>query len=238
MLSTLLFDLDGTLLPMDVDKFMKHYLGLLAPRMTQFLAPEDFIRELLAATTAMARNDNPNKTNREVFNEVFFGKTGLPEDEVIPVFEDFYRRDFPSLAVHTSPTPMAREVVETAKNKGLKIVVATNPLFPLMAVLERLRWAGLGQVEFDLITSYEEMHFSKPNLNYYREILARLNVEPEQCMIVGNDVEEDLVAGKLNMRTFLVRDCLIQRGPMPVEPDYVGSLADLLSLIKGFESIR
>ncbi|KKM13119.1 hypothetical protein SY88_00520 [Clostridiales bacterium PH28_bin88] len=217
---------------MDTENFMKQYMRLLAQRVSPYMPAQEFVHKLLAATHKMVINNDPLKTNREVFNEEFFGSTGLRKEELSPVFEDFYSRDFPSLAQYTKPNAVARQVLAKAQSKGLTLVVATNPVFPMTAIRERLRWAGVDDFGFRLVTSYEEMHFCKPNPNYYREILDYLKVNPEECLMVGNDAEEDLVAGELKITTFLVEDCLIQRGTMNQRPDYQGSMTDLLRLLE------
>ncbi|MDN5348336.1 MAG: hypothetical protein PWP65_1900 [Clostridia bacterium] len=225
----LLFDLDGTILPMDMNIFLRAYLKLLSARLTAYLEPQLFIEHLMAATATMIRDLNPNRTNAEVFMDDFFHRTGLPEAEVKAIFDDFYQRDFPTLARFTQPTPLAPKIFDRALERGYELVIATNPIFPRIAIEERLRWAGVGGYPFRLVTVYEEMHFCKPQLEYYSEILAILGARPEECLMVGNDVEEDLIAGQLGIATFLVEDCLINQKNLQIKADYRGRLADLLN---------
>lgn len=228
----LLLDLDGTLLPMDMDEFLGAYLRLLAGRMAGYMSPERFVSELMTSTEAMIHNLDPSRTNEDVFMADFFSRTGLPQDEVRPIFDDFYARDFRTLISYTQPSPLARAIVGEARKHGLEPVIATNPLFPLQAIQERMRWAGVADFPFSLVTAYEDMHFCKPYPQYYEEILARLGAGPEECLMAGNDIDEDLVAGRVGIRTFLVEDCLINRQGRAVEADYRGSLADLLAFVK------
>jgi len=228
----LLLDLDGTLLPMDMDEFLGAYLRLLASRMAGYMPPDRFVRELLASTEAMIHNLDPDRTNEEVFMHDFFLRTGLPEAEVRSIFDDFYASDFRALIDYTRPSPLARLIVEEARRRGLELVIATNPLFPRRAIQERMRWAGVADQPFRLVTTYEEMHFCKPYPHYYQEILERLGVGADECVMAGNDVEEDLVARRVGMRTFLVEDCLINRRGVAPQADYRGSLAHLLAFIK------
>ncbi|MEW6726475.1 MAG: HAD family hydrolase [Bacillota bacterium] len=237
MLRYLLFDLDGTLLPMDMDKFLGAYLRLLAPRLSDYLAPERFVKELLISTEAMIVNNNPAKTNEEVFMDDFFGRTGLPKEELLPIFEDFYRRDFPSLVHATRPSATAALILKKAITKGYEVVIATNPIFPKLAVEERLRWVGVADFPFRLVTTYEEMHFCKPNPNYYREIIEKLGCTETACLMVGNDVEEDLVAGKTGMRTYLVEDCVINHKGYAYRADFQGSLEDLLAFVDSLPKV-
>jgi FMN phosphatase YigB (HAD superfamily) len=90
-------------------------------------------------------------------------------------------------------------------------VLATNPLFPAVATESRIRWAGLSPEDFELYTTFENSRYCKPNLAYYEDILATLSVSGEECVMVGNDVEEDMIAERLGMKTFLLTDCLINK---------------------------
>jgi FMN phosphatase YigB (HAD superfamily) len=218
---------------MNKQTFLKGYLEAVASRVAAHIPPREFIGHLLAATRAMIENTDPALTNREVFNREFFPRSGLIESAAGPVFERFYREDFPALAVLTRPTPTARHVLNTARKYGAQLVIATNPVFPEIAIRERLRWAGVAGVPFRLVTTYEIMHFCKPNPLYYEEIAACLNTVPENCLMVGNDVEEDMVAGEVGMATYLVEDHLIRRGLYPCRPDYRGRLQDLVAFFEG-----
>ena len=97
------------------------------------------------------------------------------------------------------------------KDAGVRVALATNPLFPAVATESRIRWAGLEPEDFELFTTYENIGFCKPNLDYYREILRRMDLAPEDCLMVGNDVGEDMVAERLGMRVFLLTDCMINK---------------------------
>ena len=66
----------------------------------------------------------------------------------------------------------------------------------------------------------ERMHFCKPNPAYYQEILELLGAKAEECLMIGNDVEEDMVAATLGIKTRLVTDLLISRDQLQIEPNY------------------
>lgn len=228
----LLLDLDGTLLPMDTEEFLGAYFKLLSRKLSEYIIPTEFIQKLLASTEAMVHDLNPTRTNQDVFMDDFFGRTGLPQDEVRALFDHFYANDFCSLVSRTKPSCLAREIVEEASLLGLELIIATNPLFPMTAIQERMRWAGVENVPFRLVTAYENMHFCKPYPHYYKEILQHLGARPEECLMAGNDVDEDLVAKQVGIATFLVDDYIINRSDRTVDADYRGGLADLLAFIK------
>lgn len=227
MLEAVLFDLDGTLLPMDTDKFIAAYVQDVAAFVAPVAEPEAFVQHLLAGTAAMLQPRAERMTNEQAFMRTFFAAGIYDEDVMLPLFERYYTERFPQLRKLTAPDPAARQAVEAAVAAGLRIAVATNPLFPAIAIEERMRWAGIADLPWDLVTTYEQMHSCKPQLSYYEEILERLGVRPEHALMVGNDVGEDLIAAELGMRTFLVEDQVINRDNRPVACDFRGPLAAL-----------
>ena len=233
MISAILFDLDGTLLPMDQDKFVKSYIG----RMARKLAPQGYDPELLTAglwkgTGAMVKNTG-DKTNEEVFWNVFNGVLGRDcrvDDEK---FMDYYRNEFQLVAQDCGFDPRAAESISEIKALGYRVALATNPLFPAIATHSRAKWAGLDPQDFDLITTYENSCHCKPNPDYYLDILATLNLKPENCVMVGNDVQEDMIAQTLGMKVFLLTDSLINRTGEDINQYPHGSFGELMEYIRG-----
>ncbi|MBU8907613.1 HAD family hydrolase [Desertibacillus haloalkaliphilus] len=230
--NVILFDLDGTLLPMDTDSFVKHYLKELAQKVAPIVDPEQFVKALWAGTEAMVKSDDPSKTNEAVFEERFLNLLQLKREEIWPTLDHFYKEVFPQFSRLAEPTPLAKEVVNEALNQGYRVAIATNPLFPREAIEHRMTWAGIKDLPFEVVTVYEESSFTKPHPAYYEEICNRLDVKPEECIMVGNDKQEDMVAGSLGMKTYLVEGWVIDRG----EPSYViddqGTLNQLLEKLK------
>ena len=209
MIKAVLFDMDGTLLPMDVKNFEKLYFKTLAARVAPLgYQPQTLIEGVWRGTKAMIVNDG-SRLNSEAFWHTFadiFGKKAL---EHVENFDEYYRTDFVAAKAACGVNSKAVEIVKALKSRGLTVVVATNPLFPLVAQEQRLSWAGLTPNDVDLITHYDNSHFCKPNLKYYEEILANLDLKAEECLMVGNDVNEDMIAAELGMKVFLVTDCLL-----------------------------
>lgn len=227
----LLIDLDGTLLDIDFEKFLISYINALSLRFADYIGRDDFVTHLFGATSVMIENEDPLKKNDTVFYEDFCRRIGYTHDQIKLIVDDFYRHDFPDLSCWGNEHPHARTVIETAQRKNLALVLATNPIFPATAVLQRLSWGGFSEKEFQLVTTMENMHFCKPKADYYLEIARKINCPPERCLMAGNDTLEDLSASKAGMGTFLVEDFILQRDSVEPYCDYRGSLHDLAILI-------
>ena len=211
MLKAVLFDLDGTLLPMDQDKFVNGYFGLLCRKMAPYgYEPEELVKAIWGGTAAMVKNDG-SCYNEEAFWRFFLGVYGEKARTHIPLFEEFYAKEFQQASRFCGHTPQAAEAVRLCRAAGCRVILATNPLFPAVATETRLRWVGLDPAEFAYYTSYENSRTCKPNPAYYLEILERQDLRPEDCLMVGNDTDEDMVAETLGMKVFLLTDCLINR---------------------------
>ena len=210
-IQTVLFDLDGTLLPMDQDVFVKSYLGRIARAMALHgYDPDKLVKAIWSGTDAMVRNDG-SRLNEAVFWDTFAGFFGTPTPQELALFDAFYREGFPAVQESCGFTPRAKEVLDKVKALGLQAVLATNPIFPAAATHQRVQWAGLQTSDFLHITTYENASFCKPNPDYYREILHKLGLAPEECLMVGNDATEDMVAETLGMQVFLLTPCLINK---------------------------
>lgn len=230
MIRAILLDLDGTLLDNDIGAFLGPYFRLLTKKLSLLVPPEVLTRQILASTQAMMRSADPGKTNQQAFMEDFFSRIGRTPDEMMPLFDEFYEKDFPSLKRYTRVRPEARPLVQECFDRGYDVVIATNPVFPLAAVEHRLRWAEVSDFPYTLVTAYENMHFCKPHLGYYREIAEKIGRAPSECIMAGNDADIDMVARDAGMTTFYVHysEDLSAWG---VAADYRGTLEDFRRLV-------
>lgn len=231
-ITTVLFDLDGTLLPMDQELFVKAYFGGLAKRLAPHgYEPKALVDGIWKGTAAMVKNDG-TKRNEEAFWQTFTTLFGEKAKADIPHFDAFYREDFDGVAASCGYSPKAREVIDLLKANGIQAVLATNPIFPAIATEKRMRWAGLSPDDFAYYTTYENSRYCKPNPAYYRDILSHLGLDSEECIMVGNDVEEDMVAATLGMKVFLLTDCLINRNETELSQYPHGGFDELLDYLK------
>lgn len=235
-ITTVLFDLDGTLLPMDPNVFIKAYFGGLARRLAPHgYEPQKLIDSIWSGTAAMIKN-NGDATNEELFWQGFEAAYGKPARQDEELFAAFYREDFDKVQSSCGYTPAAREIVDTVKACGLRTALATNPIFPAMATERRIAWAGLSPSDFELVTTYENSRHCKPNLEYYRDIMQALGVCPEECLMVGNDVGEDMIAQTLGCRVFLLTNDLINPKNVDISVYPHGSYRELIDFIKNLNS--
>lgn len=232
-IKVVLFDLDGTLLPMNQDAFIKCYFGSLAKKIVPHGYDKDkFIRAIIDGCDAMVKNDG-RSLNSEVFFEVFKKAFGERVEADMYLFDEFYENDFDrevrrSCGFNEQACPTVREI----RAMGYRVVLATNPLFPSKATESRISWAGLEPSDFELYTTYDNSRYCKPNLDYYRDIVNRIGVLPEECLMVGNDVDEDMIAENIGMKVFLMPTELLNRTNKDITKYPQGDFSSLIEYIK------
>ena len=205
----LLLDLDDTLLDSDVDAFIPAYFQAFSGFFADNVKPDLMLSALIAGTRKMMANTDPSRTLQQVFDAEFFPLLGVERDDFQPLIDRFYEEVFPTLSHMTHPRAEAVELVEWAFARGHQLAVATNPLFPLAAIQHRMRWAGLPPelFPFTVVSAYEAFHFAKPNPAYFAEVLGRMGWPEGPALMVGDDVERDLLgAHALGLSTFWISD--------------------------------
>lgn len=223
----ILFDLDGTLLPLEMGDFERAYFKSLCVSFPE-LPPEKLTAAVWSGTKAMIKNTGP-RTNREAFAEVFTKESGMDYYENEPRFLEYYRTGFQTCREVCQITDASRALVDLLRKKVCLIAIATNPLFPKIATHSRLRWLGLDPDSFPLVTTFEDSHSAKPNPAYYREVLQKLSLRPEDCILIGNDVTEDGCARELGLEVYLMTDHLYNPNNLPYDSFPQGTLSDFLT---------
>jgi len=192
VIKALLFDLDDTLLGNNLETFVPAYFHALIQEFGLGAEAGRFATELTKGTRAMIANNDPTHMLRAVFTDQFFPAMGWDANTWSPRFDEFYRTRFPQLQRLTARWPAARAVMEWAFASGYQVVIATGPLLPLEAIRARLRWAGIEDFPYARITHIDNTRFAKPNPEYFAEILAALDLRPEQALVIGNDWADDI----------------------------------------------
>jgi FMN phosphatase YigB (HAD superfamily) len=240
MLKAILFDLDNTLIYFDELTFYKKYLFQVSQVFADLMPFDLFQKKLLLATQALM--DNHGKmSNAEYFMSIFCNGFEAQRDEIWKRFMRFYERGYDQFRTLVSVPKGISEVFLQLRRENLKLVIASNPMWPLDVQMKRLSWAGLGDFHFDLVTHIENMSHCKPRIEYYEEICLKLDERPEACLMVGNDPINDMIVATIGMRTFLVTDSphldesslemsrkirIDPKTDIPV-PDFKGALSDV-----------
>lgn len=229
MIKTILFDLDDTLLGNDMDVFLPQYFSLCGHVARNHQPQEEFIQSMLLASRSMVANTDPDVTINDVFWQRFGEITGLDSDLVAADFDDFYRGEFEQLRDVTQYKPRAAQIMDWCFDQDLQVVIATNPMFPRLAIETRLSWAGVpvSKYPYALVTTMENMHFTKPHVGYYNEILHRVGFQPHEALMIGDDGTRDIEpAANLGLFTYWIR--LPQADlPQGVIPTAQGTFEDL-----------
>ena len=235
-IKAVLFDLDGTLLPMDLDVFIKGYFSSLTKGMAaRGFDAKKFSRALLAGVDAMMKNDG-GCTNEDLFWQTFEGVYGEEARSREPLFNDFYNNEFQTLSSLCGVIEDAARAVRTIRDMGYRVVLATNPVFPPIAIESRMRWAGLEPSDFELYTTYANSSYTKPNPKYYLEIAEKLGLDPSECLMVGNDTTDDMVAEKVGMSVYLLPKYLINKSGVDISIYNYGNLENLVTFMENSKS--
>ncbi len=205
MLKAVLFDLDNTLIHFSERKFAESYFARITSVFADLMPPDKLMERLFISTQALM-NNNGEMSNADHFMNSFSAGLDIPRDELWKRFIDFYEAEFDRFRDIVSVPDGVHDMFLKLKRKKVKLVIASNPMWPSIVQMKRLAWAGLGDMEFDLVTSIENMSYCKPRLEYYLEICRKIGVKPEECLMVGNDPVNDMIVASIGMKTYLVTE--------------------------------
>lgn len=235
-LNTVLFDLDGTLLPINGEAFEAIYFKGLSSYFLDKYEPKEFIKLIWTATKAMVL-DTSSKTNEEAFMDALQALVNEDITWMQERFNQFYLNEFDQIKIAVTPNPSIQKAVKLLKEKGYRLIIATNPMFPKIAIEKRIEWTGCDRNDFEYVTSFEKNHYCKPQLKFYEEVLSDLNLDASQCLMVGNDINEDMIVSKLNMSTYLITNHVIQDSIIPDSVNYSGNYDDFYQFVKNLEPV-
>lgn len=231
MIKAVLFDLDGTLLPMDEEYFKKIYFGEVYKKIAYLgYTLDELLKVIWYGTKKMIQNDG-SQTNEELFWKSFIEVHPDRLEENKANFVKFYNDIFPTLGHTCGFQPLAKDFIKALKDKGYEVIIASNPIFPIVATKARIRWAGLNPDDFKYITAYENSSFSKPNLKYYEEVLEKTGYKPEEVVMVGNDVREDMIVNQLGIDSYLITDCLLNLDNEDINKYKHGNFKEVMDLV-------
>lgn len=238
MIDTILFDLDGTLLPFNDQVFIDKYFKLIKNKFNSLGFDSEMLISAIWKAMAIMINNDGEISNEAIFwksfKEIYPNNYELIENEFI----NFYQNEFQELSLLIEKSDYPKRIIDLVKGKGYSLVLATNPVFPRVATENRMKWGKLNKDDFQLITTFENSFYCKPNLSYYQDILKIINKTPDKCLMIGNDIDEDMIASKLGIDTFLVTDYLLNKNNQNINDFKNGRLADLYEYLKKLPNIR
>ena len=236
-MKNVLFDLDGTILPMDVEEFTQKYIGGIIQTMNNNKRNgKEIAKAVFAGVSAMIKSDG-TLTNEELFWNVFKQITNISKEDIEDEFMFFYENMFDDIDSGIRNENMV-EAVSLLKQKGYKLYLTTNPLFPAIATYKRVKWAGLNTDDFELITTFENSHFCKPNIQYYQEVINKCHLDIHECLMVGNDVLEDGIIETIGVPVYIVNDYLINKENKEIKTKYQGSSVEFLEFVRNLDEIK
>jgi FMN phosphatase YigB (HAD superfamily) len=230
----ILFDLDGTLI--DMHKFVLPLILVpLIWRFRKYSSPKNTLI-VLRGSIRKVKNNSSKTINYELLLDHFQSSMKTSRNETSEIFKNLLYKDFPKLRFFFKSVSNANKVIELAKEKGLRVILATNPLFEEEAVKMRMDWGKLNQSPFEYITHNQNSTRCKPNLEYYSFLLKELNLCPDECIMVGNDFTKDLPACDIGLRVLMVHGS-INKDKIQIKDhwDYcTGNLKDLKEWLRQF----
>ena len=232
-ITTILFDLDGTLIGMDQDEFIRLYFETLLDKLAELGYDKKTMLGVLEKCIVNTKYNDGRCTNEERFWQTFNELTGGHNEELGSALMEFYTKDFHKvLEGSCTPYPRANDILDCARRNGFRIILATNPLFPAVATYARIRLGGMDPADFEYITAYENSSHCKPNPDYFRELLLKLGVTPSECVMIGNDTRDDFSAHALGIPVFVNTDGLINRDNVDLSLHPHGGADELISYIE------
>ena len=236
-MKNVLFDLDGTLLPMDVDVFTKRYVGSIVEFMYKHNRDGKVIANAVYAGVVAMGTNTGTMTNEDAFWNAFKKESGIEKKDIEDDFMEYYETVFDSVDAGVQSENMI-ESIKVLKEKGYKLYLTTNPLFPSIATQKRIKWAGLNIEDFEIVTTYEDFYHCKPNTAYYQEVIDRCHLDIKECMMVGNDVKEDGIVETMGIPVYLVNDYLLNKYNLDIDTTYLGTSLEFLEFVKQLPEVK
>ncbi|PLX74208.1 MAG: hypothetical protein C0614_12130 [Desulfuromonas sp.] len=235
--SCVLFDLDGTLVDVDMNRFIPVYLQRLTARLGDLADPRALTAVIREAVYIMLNGSNGSQTMEQLLLNSLDGEFGIGADEYRQRLELFVEHDLPGLRPLVKGHPLARPLIETCLVNGWQPVLATNPIFPMAVVEARMQWGEIDGLPFQHVTAYETSRYCKPQAGYFHQLLDHLGTVAESCLMVGNDTEHDLAAAHVGIQTCLLTPWLIDRTNGHYQANWQGDHEELLGLFLDGSSV-
>ncbi|OIP26604.1 hypothetical protein AUK22_06535 [bacterium CG2_30_54_10] len=231
----ILWDLDGTLAYWSSLRVIGHlalaYIRRLALDVSVFAA-------IVATARAYCRMlGNPGPTcNDRFFNRLMAASLSKSEEEMAAATREMLATPEVEQAVgwFFRPIPEARELIrKLVAKREFRHAVATSPVMPSNFNRQRLAMGGFRPSWFVHVTGSELYSSQKGDPRFFRELLSHVNLPPEKCLMVGNDLGKDVVSKAAGIPMFLLRTKFtrVRESPFGLRPDWEGGYCDLGRLL-------
>ena len=233
MIKNIMFDLDGTLLPVNQDEFVMKVMSVMEVELKKTdLDSTGFLKGMLKGIDTIVKNSDGSCTNEELFWRVFLEHSEIEQEKAIDFFVDFYNGAYVLATEIVAYNTIIADTVTLLKNKGYNMILATSPVFPALAVFERMKWNDIFPEDFSYISCFENSSYAKPKKEYYQEILDKLDLDPEETIMVGNDVLEDGIVEELGVDCYLITDFLVNRYNTELSTKWSGTFDEFYDLVE------
>ena len=214
MLKAVVFDMDETLLDINLNAFIaiyaRDYANLIAQiGRTNTVAAAARLGSILLDINANRRAGTDNRTNGDFFREAVRARCGVElDDPVVADAFEYYEREVLPLkndsVIGAHPREGAIEALEVVCSHGLRTALLTNPSFPEAVIECRMGWGQLQDAPFELVTHMDNSTRCKPDPTYYLESIEKLGLRPYEVLMVGNDPKRDFPAPDCGIQTAYV----------------------------------
>ncbi len=210
MIKAVLLDLDNTLLYNPDSAFAAEFIRLADQFFETRWQQSQVSRLLIESIQGLQQDRHPKETNAETLFAWVAERAGRTLDDATSALLAFYQQRYPYLrSCIESLGDVPVNLINWLRSQHYAVVIATNPIYPVSAIRQRLRWAGLSDdlAEYALVTHAENMHFAKPDPAYYVEIVARVGVEPDEAVMIGDSLKNDIKpAGQAGLHAHPIAD--------------------------------
>lgn len=235
MIKNILFDMDGTLINTIQDKHNEKYFTEIAKTFFEHDLDGNKAIETLFKALNMMENNNGDCTNKEIIYKLF--NDNFENLDIDRLFNNFYETKYDNVKDCVFKEDIAVKAINLLKDKGYNLILATNSYFPIEAVKKRLSWGNIDSNVFSYITTFDNSNYSKPNINYYKQIIEKNNLNIGETIMFGNDLKDDFIIEKMGIPCYIITDHILNEEKIK-ECNKKGNYNDFYNYINSLPNIK
>lgn len=241
-----IFDLYGTLVDIRTDERKR----MLWNKMSLFYgyhgaeyAPEELESAYAALVSAKEKKAGHKRTENAAYGRLYAHES-YPEIPIEEVFRELYTNrgiePQEELVIHTGQMfralsthhirlyAGAKELLQQLHEQGRGVYLLSNA--QRIFTVQELRYLQIDDC-FDGILISSDYGVKKPDERFFRILLEKYRVEPENALMIGNDLDSDIAGAKrVGMDTFYIHSGISLKSGRPSDADYSMMKMDLRSL--------